>query len=126
MPKDIAAPAPSGEAAASLAHLQKLFAAPLYSAAQRLIDSGGVFDVRVLQGGRVVTGVGGPAPTASDSQAAKHRVYVQYQGTGGSDLEGECSCGERSPCVHVAAVLLVAAKISGTPATESRLGKLYF
>jgi superfamily II DNA or RNA helicase len=97
-------------AAAPLAELQRIFDAPLYGAAQQLIDIGGVSDVRVLQNGRVVTGIAGD----------RQRVYVQYQRTGALTIEGECSCGERSPCVHVAAVVMIAAKISGAPATDNR------
>jgi len=105
--------------------LRNLFDASLCSAAQRLIDIGAVFDVRVLQGGRVVTGVAA-APIVGNQQAAKHRVYIQHQSVGGLSLsiEGECSCGERSPCVHVAAVMIVAAKSPGSPATDDRLARL--
>jgi superfamily II DNA or RNA helicase len=97
-------------AAAPQAQLQRIFDAPLRSAAQQLIDLGGVSDVRVLQNGRVVTGIAGD----------RQRVYVQYQRAGAQTIEGECSCGERSPCVHVAAVVMTAAKISGVPATDDR------
>jgi hypothetical protein len=62
--------------------------------------------VRVLQNGRVVTGIAGD----------RQRVYVQYQHTGALTIEGECSCGEPSPCVHVAAVVMTAANISDAPA----------
>src|SRR5260370_34213943 len=93
-----------------LAHLQQIFDAPLHRAAQQLIDLGGVSDVRVLQNGRVVTGIAGD----------RQRVYVQYQRAGGMTIEGECSCGERSPCVHVAAVVMTAAKILGAPTTGNR------
>src|SRR5258708_31605523 len=87
-----------------------MFDAPLHGAAQQLIDLGGVSDVRVLRNGRVVTGIAGD----------RQRVYIQYQRAGGMTIEGECSCGERSPCVHVAAVVMTAAKISGTLATDNR------
>src|SRR6267378_48459 len=97
-------------AAAPHAQLQKTFDAPLRSAAQQLIDLGGVSDVRVLQNGRVVTGIAGD----------RQRVYVQYQRAGAPIIEGECSCGERSPCVHVAAVVMTAAKVSGALATDNR------
>ena len=93
-----------------LAHPHTIFEAPLLRAAQQLIDLGGVSDVRVLQGGRVVTGIAGD-----------RRVYVQYQGADAPTFEGECSCGERSPCVHLAAVVMAAGKILGTPA-DNRLG----
>src|SRR6266849_2212090 len=100
----------SRDAAAPLAQLKRIFDAPLYGAAQQLIDLGGVSDVRVLQNGRVVTGIAGD----------RQRVYVQYQRAGAPIIEGECSCGERSPCVHVAAVVMTAAKIWGGPATDDR------
>jgi superfamily II DNA or RNA helicase len=97
-------------AAAPLAQLQRIFDAPLHDSAQQLIDGGGVSDVRILQNGRVVTGIAGD----------RQRVYVQYQREGALTIEGECSCGEPSPCVHVAAVVMTAAKISGAPATAHR------
>src|SRR5882762_4215753 len=100
-PLDIAAP---------LAQLPRIFDPPLHRAAQQLIDLGGVSDVRVLQNGRVVTGIAGD----------KQRVYVQYQRAGALAIEGECSCGERSPCVHVAAVVMTAAKVSGALAADNR------
>jgi superfamily II DNA or RNA helicase len=93
-----------------LAHARQIFDASLHRAAQQLIDLGGVSDVRVLQGGRVVTGIAGD----------RQRVYVQYQGADALTFEGECSCGERSPCVHVAAVVMTAGKILGAPA-DNRL-----
>jgi len=96
--------------ATPLAHVQQIFDAPLHRAAQQLIDLGGVSDVRVLQGGRVVTGIAGD----------RQRVYVQYQGADALTFEGECSCGERSPCVHVAAVVMTAGNILGAPA-DNRL-----
>jgi superfamily II DNA or RNA helicase len=83
--------------------------APLHHAAQRLIDSGAVSNVRVLQAGRVVTGLAGD----------RQRVYVQYAHVGAQAFDGECSCGAPSPCVHIAAVLLSAAKFMGA-AAEAR------
>jgi superfamily II DNA or RNA helicase len=85
-----------------------MFDAPLHRAAQELIDLGAVSDVRILQNGRVVTGIAGD----------RQRVYVQYQRAGALTIEGECSCGEPSPCVHVAAVVMTAAKISGAPVSR--------
>jgi superfamily II DNA or RNA helicase len=81
----------------------------LRRAAQQLIDLGKVSDVRVLQNGRVITGI------AADGQ----RVYIQ-QRRPGAKMEGECSCGEPDPCVHVVAVSLVAAKLSAAPTTHDR------
>jgi superfamily II DNA or RNA helicase len=102
MPIDFEA---SHDAAAPNAQLQRIFDAPLRRAAQQLIDLGAVSDVRVLQNGRVVTGIAGD----------KQRVYIQYQRAGAATIEGECSCGEPSPCVHVAAVAMAGAKISDAP-----------
>ena len=78
--------------------MSNLFDSRLEAAATQLIAGGGVTDVRILQGGGVVTGVVG-----------KHRVYIRRL-AGGSKIEGECNCNERSPCVHVAAVALAAEK----------------
>src|SRR5271170_2212360 len=78
--------------------MPNLFDQRLQAAATELIESGGVTDVRVLQGGSVITGVVG-----------KHRVYIRRL-TGGAKIEGECNCSERSPCVHVAAVSIAAEK----------------
>jgi superfamily II DNA or RNA helicase len=80
------------------------FAQPLYSAAVGLVESGSVRDLRILQGGAVVTGVVG-----------KHRVYIRRPG-GNGQLEGECNCHERSPCVHVAAVAIAAEQSRTAPA----------
>jgi superfamily II DNA or RNA helicase len=97
-------------AAAARAQLQMIFDSPLRRAAQQLIDRGAVSDVRILQNGRVVTGIAGD----------RQRVYVQYQRAGAPTIEGECSCSEPSPCVHVAAVVMTAAKISGASAADDR------
>jgi superfamily II DNA or RNA helicase len=83
-------------------------------AAQRLLDAGRIADVRVLQNGRVVTGIANPEA---------HRVYIRYAqpaGAGAPSLEGECSCGERSPCPHVAAVALWAAGTAASSAAGAR------
>ncbi len=99
----------SRDAAVDLrAQLQRLFDAPLRRAAQHLIDIGAVSDVRVLQSGLVVTGIVGD----------RQRVYIQYRRAGAPAIEGECSCGEPSPCVHVAAVAMAAAEISGAPVSR--------
>ncbi len=97
-------------AATPRAQLQRIFDAPLRRAAQQLIDHGGVSDVRVLQNGRVVTEIAGD----------RQRVYIQYQRAGTPTIEGECSCGEPSSCVHVAAVVMAAAKILDAPMTGDR------
>jgi superfamily II DNA or RNA helicase len=71
-------------------------------AAQRLLETGRVLEVRVLQGGQIVTGVvsadGEPPP-----HAGRHRVYIR-RGAGGGE---ECSCGTAA-CVHIVAVSLAA------------------
>jgi superfamily II DNA or RNA helicase len=88
--------------------LRSVFEAPLHRAAQQLIDRGEVSDVRVLQDGRVVTGVAG----------GRQRVYIRLAGGTGTTIEGECSCEERAPCVHVAAVAMTAAKLTGAMASR--------
>jgi superfamily II DNA or RNA helicase len=99
MPNDSAA---SGDATSHLLW-NHLFGAPLVRAARALIDAGGLSQHRVLQNGRVMTGI-----------AQGQRVYVQIQSAGTPSVEGECSCNERSPCVHVAAVVMAA-----TPSAEA-------
>lgn len=102
----------------------------LYDAAQRLIDIGCVLDVRILQAGCVVTGVVGEERSPNEREH-KHRVYIRRPAgaridhTEGRDLddpriEAECSCAERSPCVHIAAVSIVAARSAraSTPAAH--------
>jgi superfamily II DNA or RNA helicase len=99
------------------------FDADVRRAAQRLLDSGRIADVRVLQNGRVVTGIIHPDPTLPGPPAA-HRVYIRYRpqpsSSGAFTLEGECSCGERSPCPHVAAVAMSAAGSPDARALERR------
>jgi len=82
----------------------------LEAAATRLIESGGVTDVRILQGGSVITAVVG-----------KHRVYIRRL-AGGGKIEGECNCSERSPCVHVAAAVIAAEKTPAAQAPTSARG----
>lgn len=102
----------------------------LRDAAQRLIDVGCVLDVRVLQSGTVVTGIvrdEQPAGTRGNG----HRVYIRRPPAARIDpsrghdfddprIEAECSCAKLSPCVHIAAVSMVAAKDAraGTPAAQ--------
>ena len=85
--------------------LEEIFGERLYGAAAKLVESGSVTDVRILQGGSVLTGVVG-----------KHRVYIRRASTAGGrwKIEGECNCSERSPCTHVAAVS-IAAEGGGAP-----------
>jgi superfamily II DNA or RNA helicase len=93
---------PAGDPARTL---QQAFGDSLYSAADRLARSGAVLEVRVLQGGNVVTGIVG-ADAAGGKPATKFRVYIR-------GAQQECNCGDRGidgVCVHVAAVSIVAAK----------------
>lgn len=94
----------------------------LCSEAQQLVDSGGVSDIRILQTGSVVTGIASAGPQANQ-RTTRHRVYIQYR-TGGPEqrIEAECSCSERSPCLHVAAVSIAAAGISHKPADQCHSG----
>jgi superfamily II DNA or RNA helicase len=82
------------------------FGERLCGEAEKLLAGGNVRDVRVLQGGAVITGVVGSA-----------RVYVRRAN---SKVEGECSCRERSPCVHVAAVTLAADASAAAPQINTR------
>lgn len=93
-----------------LRHLQQILGASLYESAEQWVENGCVSEVRVMQGGSTVTGVAtGATPSG---QHARHRVYIRYRtGPAGQApaVEGECSCGERGLCVHVAAISLAAA-----------------
>jgi superfamily II DNA or RNA helicase len=95
--------------------LREVFGERLYGAAAELVAGGSVTDVRVLQGGSVVTGVVG-----------KHRVYIRRAcvggggGGGGGKIEGECNCSGRSPCVHVAAALIAADSAGTAPGGAGR------
>jgi hypothetical protein len=80
---------------------------PLCRAAERLVQAGCVSEVRVHQGGSVVTGlVRADEPAAS--RAGAHRVYIR-RAAGSAPLQAECSCGARGACVHAAAVSIAAA-----------------
>ena len=93
--------------------LQQAFGNSLFDAAERLVQSGAVLEVRVLQGGNVVTGIVGvemsadAGAAASGQRATKYRVYIRNLT---SQMQGECSCGERGVCVHVAAVSIAAVR----------------
>jgi superfamily II DNA or RNA helicase len=76
------------------------FGERLCNEAEKLLATGTVREVRILQGGAVITGVVGSA-----------RVYIRRADT---KVEGECSCRDGSPCVHVAAVTLAADAGSAT------------
>lgn len=99
-----------------------LFDAPVRLAAAQLLDAGRISDVRILQQGRIVTGMAHPDPARADQPTA-HRVYIRYRPAGsssrGSTFEGECSCGGSSPCAHVAAVALFAARQAGSRQTAT-------
>jgi superfamily II DNA or RNA helicase len=108
------------------APLREIFGERLYSAAEQLVARGAVLDVRILQGGAVVTGVVETGPPA-DRAAARYRVYIRRSnstssgspepGTPGGfrKIDGECSCSERSPCVHVVAVSIAAETGASAP-----------
>jgi superfamily II DNA or RNA helicase len=95
----------------------------VHVAAQSLLDSGRIANVRVLQNGRVVTGIANPDPRLPDP-GAPHRVYIRYRHRDSNSdtpaLEAECSCGELSPCPHVAAVAMMAASAADARPVESR------
>ena len=86
--------------------LLEVFGERLFSAAEQLVTAGRVLDVRILQGGSVVTGV----------VETRHRVYIRRPN---GKIEGECSCNERSPCVHVAAVSIAAERSASAPAAQA-------
>jgi SWIM zinc finger len=102
-------------------HLRQTFGDRLYGEANRLIDLGCVHDVRVLQAGSVVTGVVGTAEPRAGQGAARHRVYIRRSSTEArlavahAQIDGECSCGTRSPCVHIAAVSIAAERTTASP-----------
>ncbi len=89
--------------------LRELFGERLYTAAEQLLQGGGAKDVRILQGGGVVTGVVGAA-----------RVYIRRAN---GKVEGECSCNERGPCIHVVAVSLAAEKSTQTNAAQAPMAR---
>jgi superfamily II DNA or RNA helicase len=84
--------------------LQQAFGDRLYNAAQQLVDAGNVIDVRTLQAGRVITGVVS-VDKREGERASRHRVYIQHFS---GQMQSECSCGEPSPCLHIAAVSIAA------------------
>ncbi len=101
----------------SLRQLYNAFGGHLYAAAESLVDLQCIRDVRVLQAGDVIVGIA----DCDVSRGTSHRVYIrnrsrgpdrrtESQGIEDSGIEGECGCGERHPCVHVAAVLIAAAR----------------
>jgi superfamily II DNA or RNA helicase len=94
----------TGSALPSPEQLQQTFGDRLFNAAQQLGAAGSVIDVRILQTGRVVTGVVS-VDERTGQRAGRHRVYIQYQS---GQMQSECSCGERSPCLHIAAVSIAA------------------
>lgn len=94
----------TGSALPSPEQLQQSFGDRLFNAAQQLGAAGSVIDVRILQTGRVVTGVVS-VDERNGQRAGRHRVYIQYQS---GQMQSECSCGERSPCLHIAAVSIAA------------------
>jgi len=107
--------------------LQTLFAPDVFGAAELLVAGGGVTDVRVLQSGRVITGIvggGAPAATRGDAACTSHRVYIRLPGADGRPMQGECSCGQHDPCVHLAAVSIAAAEDARSAADGARSAPL--
>src|SRR3979490_2430049 len=93
--------------------LRQAFGDSLYSAAEQVAHSGSVLENRVLQAGNVGNGlVGRDAPGAT-----KFRVYIRNLT---AKMEGECSCGERGVCVHVAAVSIVAGETMNPDAADGQ------
>lgn len=81
--------------------LHRAFGETLSRAAKRLIESGAVREVRVHQNGAVVTGVVA-SEACREGRSGTYRVYIRRTKT--ALPRAECSCGERSACVHVVAV----------------------
>lgn len=103
-----------------LARLRQTLGEQLYRQAERLVEDGCVSQLRVLQAGAVITGIVDAGPQAA-RPAAGYRVYIQRSANGSDPgSEGECSCGERAPCVHVAAISIAAAKGASTPSVAVR------
>jgi superfamily II DNA or RNA helicase len=108
-----------------LDRLRKAFGDLLYYEAERLVEHDCVSEVRVLQSGEVTVGV-----ARSDAEHGKSwRVYVRNRigdgarhaeglGIAGHVIDGECNCGQRAPCAHIAAVLIAAASRSQSVATQ--------
>lgn len=90
------------------ADLRSTLEEPLCRAAERLIQAGFVSEVRVHQGGSVVTGIvraDGPAA----NRVGAHRVYIR-RASGSEAVQVECSCGALGTCVHAAAVSIAASR----------------
>lgn len=85
--------------------LRVMFGDRLYAAGEQLIAGGDVREVRILQSGAVLTGVVGSA-----------RVYIRRSN---DKIEGECSCSEGNPCIHIAAVAVAAERTSPNHAARS-------
>ena len=118
-------------AADSLIRLYDAFGGRLYAAAESLIDRNCVRDVRILQAGDVIVGIA----DCDVSRGTSHRVYIRNRSRApdrrpvsrasqDNGIEGECSCGERDPCVHVAAVLIAAARGASIPAPGSHRAQI--
>lgn len=90
--------------------LRALFGDRLYAAGQALLDGGCVRDVRVLQAGRVVTGIAAEPAHATDGRPA-YRIFIQRPHSPRfEELEAECSCGTSGLCAHVVAVSIAAVR----------------
>lgn len=96
----------TGPALLSPEQLRQTFGDRLFNAAQQLGAAGNVIDVRILQASHVVTGIVN-ADERNGQRAGRHRVYIHYKS---GQMQSECSCGEHSPCLHIAAVSIAAAQ----------------
>ncbi len=90
------------------ADLRSALDEPLCRAAERLVEAGFVSEVRVHQGGGVVTGIV-RADESAASRVRAHRVYIR-RASGSAALQAECSCGARGTCIHAAAVSIAACR----------------
>ncbi|AMN47419.1 hypothetical protein ACG33_09985 [Steroidobacter denitrificans] len=139
--------------------LRTLFGDRLYTQAQRWVEEGRVYGLRIAQAGRIITGFAAGAPSPDDTAGDERREPIREPGdgavrcdarrvyirltpmppvsraavsqapaspalrAGGTDREtfqGECSCGARSPCVHIAAVSIAAAGRSAAASDPGR------
>ena len=78
----------------------------LHRAARQLIEAGAVREVRVHQNGSVVTGI--VVSQEHPQGTGTYRVYIRRAKD--TLQRAECSCGEPSACIHVAAVSIASQK----------------
>ena len=92
----------------------------MYDAAEHVVQSGGVLEIRVLQAGNVVTGIVACDGAQVKAQpATKYRVYIRNLT---AQIQGECSCGDPGTCVHVAAVSIAAMRSTGAVGVSGAAG----